>query len=233
MLIIGHRGAAGTAPENTKASIFKAIGLGVEWIEVDVQPTKDHHLVVAHDHKINRCSNGKGRIDEQTLADLKQYDFGSWFGSDFTDEEIMTLSELLEIAQKHHIKLNLEIKIDKHDPEYVAKLLHDVLNQYQSMWNELIISSFNHDALLAFKTHNSSIRLGALCERVTKPYLASVERMQPYSCHLNFTWTKTAQVESLKGLGYQVYCYTVNKPSDKLKMLNLDGIFTDYPERFI
>ena len=81
MKIIGHRGVAGHHPENTKVSIEAAAKLGLEWVEVDVQPTKDNILVICHDHTIDRCSNGSGRIDEQTLAELRQFDFGAKFGS--------------------------------------------------------------------------------------------------------------------------------------------------------
>lgn len=65
-IIVGHRGVAGTYPENTRVSVQAAINLGLSWVEVDVQPTKDNVLVVCHDHTIDRCSNGKGRIDEYT-----------------------------------------------------------------------------------------------------------------------------------------------------------------------
>lgn len=94
-IIVGHRGVAGTYPENTRVSVQAAINLGLSWVEVDVQPTKDNVLVVCHDHTIDRCSNGKGRIDEYTLAELKQLDFGAWFDPRFTGESIMTLEELL------------------------------------------------------------------------------------------------------------------------------------------
>ena len=70
MKIIGHRGVAGHYPENTKISIQAAAELGLEWVEVDVQPTKDNILVICHDHTIDRCSNGSGRIDEQTLQNF-------------------------------------------------------------------------------------------------------------------------------------------------------------------
>lgn len=97
-LLIGHRGVAGKYPENTKVSVQAAIDMGLTWVEVDVQPTKDNVLVVCHDHTVNRCSNGKGRIDQMTLAELKALDFGRWFSNEFANESIMTLTELLELA---------------------------------------------------------------------------------------------------------------------------------------
>ncbi len=69
MNIVGHRGIAGHYPENTRVSIEAAIELGLNWIEVDIQPSKDDVLVVCHDHTVDRCSNGEGRVDALTLSE--------------------------------------------------------------------------------------------------------------------------------------------------------------------
>ncbi|MFA0621332.1 glycerophosphodiester phosphodiesterase family protein, partial [Vibrio sp. 10N.222.49.A4] len=99
-IIVGHRGVAGTHPENTKASIEQAAKLGLKWIEVDIQPTQDDQLVVCHDHTLERCSDGKGRVDEHTLAELRQLDFGSWKSEQFVGEKILTLKELLALVEQ-------------------------------------------------------------------------------------------------------------------------------------
>ncbi len=111
-LIVGHRGAAGTHPENTKASIEAAANMGTTWVEVDVQPTKDNVLVVNHDHTVDRCSNGHGRVDAHTLEELRQLDFGGWFDSKFTNERILTLDEMLQLVSEQNLSINIEIKID-------------------------------------------------------------------------------------------------------------------------
>ena len=104
-MIIGHRGVAGHYPENTQVSVQAAIDLGLKWVEVDVQPTQDHILVVCHDHTIDRCSNGKGRIDSYTLEQLQQFDFGAWFDPQFAGEPIMTLETLLTLAKQHSLEI--------------------------------------------------------------------------------------------------------------------------------
>ncbi len=128
-LLIGHRGVAGKYPENTKVSIQAAIDLGLDWVEVDVQPTKDNVLVVCHDHTVNRCSNGKGRVDQMTLAELKTLDFGGWLSTEFSNESIMTLSELLGLAAKNNLNLNIEVKVDHHSAEDVAKIVAKTLSE--------------------------------------------------------------------------------------------------------
>ncbi|NMR95157.1 glycerophosphoryl diester phosphodiesterase, partial [Vibrio parahaemolyticus] len=126
-LLIGHRGVAGSYPENTKISIQAAIDLGLKWVEVDIQPTKDNVLVVCHDHTVNRCSNGQGRVDELTLEELKALDFGSWFSTDFSGEKILTLDELLTLATENKLNLNIEVKVDNHPAEEVAQTLANAL----------------------------------------------------------------------------------------------------------
>ncbi len=92
-IIVGHRGVAGTYPENTRVSVQAAINLGLSWVEVDVQPTKDNVLVVCHDHTIDRCSNGKGRIDEYTLTEIKLLEFGELQQTEIKFQFAVTLSE--------------------------------------------------------------------------------------------------------------------------------------------
>lgn len=161
-IIVGHRGVAGTYPENTRVSVQAAINLGLSWVEVDVQPTKDNVLVVCHDHTIDRCSNGKGRIDEYTLAELKQLDFGAWFDPRFAGETIMTLEELLVLAAEHDLGLNIEVKVDKHDVASVVQQLKAQLDQSPLVADKILLSSFSHDIILQLHQHCPGYKLGIL-----------------------------------------------------------------------
>ncbi len=97
--IIAHRGASAVAPENTLASTKQALASGATAIEVDVRTTRDGHLVLSHDARIDRTTNGKGAINDLTLAELKQFDAGSWFDAKFKDERIATLTEVLDVCR--------------------------------------------------------------------------------------------------------------------------------------
>ena len=110
MLIFGHRGARGHAPENTMASFRTALEMGVDGIELDVQQTKDGKVVVCHDHALERISNGKGWLSEHTREELFQLDFGSWFAPQFAGEKIPTLREVLQWAAPTKLLVNIEIK---------------------------------------------------------------------------------------------------------------------------
>ena len=94
--VLGHRGAAGYAPENTIASIRYAAQLGVKWVEVDVRLTFDEVPVVFHDDKLGRTTNGRGSLSKKLLAEISVLDAGSWFGSPFVGQRIPTLLDVLD-----------------------------------------------------------------------------------------------------------------------------------------
>lgn len=232
-LLIGHRGVAGKFPENTKVSVQAAIDLGLNWVEVDVQPTKDNVLVVCHDHTVNRCSNGKGRVDQMTLSELKALDFGRWFSDEFANESIMTLSELLELAAENDLNLNIEVKVDHHSANDVAQMVAQTLLDGPLPKERILLSSFSHDVIRALHKHCEGYRLGVLSEFFTRKDRLLLEEVDAYSCNLNINWVRSRQINKLQQAGYKVLCYTVNNPN-KLKHLPiLDGIFSDHPSRFM
>ncbi len=232
-ILVGHRGVAGHYPENTRVSVQAAIDMGLKWVEVDVQPSKDDILVVCHDHTINRCSDGQGRIDAHTLAQLRQYDFGGWFNPQFVGEPIMTLQELLELAHQHQLSLNIEVKIDQQDVARVAQTLKTQLDQGPLQASAILLSSFSHEIIRELHQHCNGYRLGVLSERLSSQDWQVLEEVQAFSCNLNYRWVTKSQIEELHEHGYQIWCYTVNQP-DKFKHLHLvDGIFSDFPERFL
>src|SRR4051812_10295524 len=98
--IVGHRGAMGYRPENTLASYEHALQLGADWIECDCHLSRDGALIVMHDETVDRTTNGHGLVRDHTLAELKQLDAGSWFGSQYADQRVLTIEELLDWARQ-------------------------------------------------------------------------------------------------------------------------------------
>ncbi|NOH24752.1 glycerophosphodiester phosphodiesterase family protein [Vibrio europaeus] len=233
MIIVGHRGVAGRYPENTKSSIEAAIDLGLKWVEVDVQPTNDDQLVICHDHTINRCSNGSGRIDKLTLKQLKQYDFGAWFKAEFANQHLLTLEELLTLAKTRNLKLNLEIKVDRHDAQKVCELLKEQLAKSNVDPCDVVLSSFSHAVIRQLSLSLPHFRLGVLCNRLDKKTKTLLKEVDAFSCNINYRWANKQQIEQLKHDGYQVWIYTVNNPNSLKHLSNLDAIFSDFPERFL
>ncbi|KOE77871.1 glycerophosphoryl diester phosphodiesterase [Vibrio aestuarianus] len=233
LIVVGHRGVAGRFPENTRVSVQAAIDLGLDWVEIDVQPTKDNVLVVCHDHTINRCSNGKGRVDAYTLQQLKQLDFGRWFNPTFTGEPIMTLEELLILAAKHQLGLNIEVKVDRHDVSNVAQQLKQQLDHSPIDKKNILLSSFSHDIMRTLALYCQGYKLGVLSERLSKKDWQLLEEINAFSCNLNFRWTSKKHVQQLQQAGYQVWCYTVNNPKKLRHLQTINAVFSDYPELFL
>src|ERR1700685_589411 len=107
---LGHRGAAGHAPENTLAAFKKAVALGAAFIETDLQLSRDARFVAIHDDTADRTTGGQGKVHDQTLAVLRRLDAGSWFGSEYAGERIPTLEEILEFSKKNDVVFYLELK---------------------------------------------------------------------------------------------------------------------------
>lgn len=141
MLAIAHRGASGHAPENTRAAFDRAIEMGADMIEADVQVTRDGHLVLFHDDLVDRTSNGQGPVADHTLAELRELDVGSWFAAPFAGERIVTLAEFAEVYVPR-IPVCLEIK----DPLAVEPLM-ETIGAWDAM-SSMHVTSFSWTALL-------------------------------------------------------------------------------------
>ena len=139
---IAHRGASGYghAPENTLAAFQKAIDIGVDAVECDVHCTKDGHVVVIHDHTLNRTTDRNGIIKHLTLDKVKQADAGSWFDPLFTGQNIPTLRELLELTGNKVIAV-IEIK----QPDIAHKVVKEI--ETTGAVSESVIISFHASAL--------------------------------------------------------------------------------------
>jgi glycerophosphoryl diester phosphodiesterase len=231
-MIIGHKGTSAYAPENTLASIRKAVEMGVKCIEIDVQLTKDKEIVVIHDYTLNRTTDGKGWIKEKTLKEIKDYDAGSWFGKAFEDEKVPTLAEVVKILPKD-VWLNIEIKsIARERGDIEARILaiikaHDILDR-------VIISSFDHVSLLKFRTLDQDIKIGLLIYAYWINPWDMIEHsgIKPYSIHPAIEYLDEAFVVEGKKRGYKVFPYTVNSIDEYhyAMSLGVDGVFSDYPD---
>jgi glycerophosphoryl diester phosphodiesterase len=149
-LKIGHRGAAGYCPENTIASFKKALELGADYLELDIQMTKDGELVVIHDTTVNRTTNGKGRVKDLTLREIQSLDAGSWFHSNFAGEKIPALSEVFdEFAGK--IGFLLELKKPSLYPQMEERTADELKKRNLAFGDkQIIVQSFDCDSLKRF-----------------------------------------------------------------------------------
>lgn len=219
MLRIGHRGAAGHAPENTLASFHKAIALGCAGFEFDVQLSKDGEPVIIHDETLERTTNGKGLVCDFTFAELQTFDAGN-------GENIPHLREVLALANDR-VHLYIEPKavgaIDAILAATKGKISHA----------HFTLLAFDHTELLRAKTINANVQTCALFEcipaRLAEIGLdAKANAIGPYIGCIN-----QALVDDAHARGLKVFTWTANSEADILKAKNLgvDGIISDFPEK--
>jgi glycerophosphoryl diester phosphodiesterase len=145
IMVIAHRGASGYAPENTVSAFKKAIMMKADMIEFDVHLTKDGKVVLMHDKTVDRTTDGKGKVKEMTLKELKKLDAGLWFDKKFKGEKIPTLEKVLK-KFKGKILFNIEIKSEGTEEEIVR-----LIKKYK-LEKDVMVSSFNHQFLKKIKT---------------------------------------------------------------------------------
>ena len=235
MRIIGHRGAAAVAPENTLASFRAAATLGVRWVEMDVSRLVDGVAVIFHDDELDRCTDGHGLLCQTPLATVLTLDAGSWFGDEFAGERVPTLSEALVELQRLGLGLNLEIK---HEGPGLEQLVTTVLETLAAQWQEnekLLLSSFNHQALRLCLEQAPHLRRGQLYESVPANWQQALRDIAAYSLHCDYLALDADLARAIKQAGYHLLCYTVNDPAvvSQHWLWGMDGIFTDDPAQFL
>lgn len=224
--IIGHRGGAAGYPENTLAAFKKAVELGADGVEFDVQLTKDGEVVVIHDELIDRTMTGSGLVKDHTLKELRQMSAGEFFSPDFKAEKIPTLTEVLEIVQDLEV-INIELKNYLPYPELEEKVLK-LVDQFE-IRDQVIISSFNHHSLQKVKKLQPTIKTGALLmAKMIEPADYAFKRGFD-ALHLHFLTADQKTIDKSHFMGMQVNVYTVNFAESVLELLKkeVDMIMTD------
>lgn len=229
--IWAHRGASGYAPENTLEAFELAIHQNADGIELDIQLTKDGELVVAHDEKIDRVTDGTGWIKNYTLKELKQFRINRTH-PEFTNACIPTLKEVYELMQPTNLTVNVELKTSicfyPGIEEKALKLAKDM-----QMEERIIYSSFNHYTLKTLKELDSSVRTGLLYEDgwINVPAYGNnigVNALHPATYLLQYP----DFLKDCKKYNLPLHVWTVNTKEhmEKLMKLGVDAIITDFPD---
>ena len=234
--VIGHRGAAASAPENTRASFLRAAELGALWVELDVQLTRDGVPVVFHDDQLDRTTDGQGLLRETSLDDLRSLDAGSWFSPTFAGERVPTLAEALECIQGLRLGLNLEIKADEDRGDETARAALAVARQvWSNDRNPPLVSSFARSALTAAAQAASDWPRGLLVEAVPEDWKEAVRGLRCVSLHADQKKLNPTRIREIRESGTKVLAYTVNNPAqaERLWGWGCTAVFTDRPERIM
>ena len=236
---MGHRGAAGLAPENTLSSFRVAQKYGMGF-ELDVTMCGSGEVVVIHDDTLDRTTNGTGQVSEIDLDSLGKLDAGAYFGEGFEGEPVPTLAQVLkEFGGKELI--NIEIKSAK-PPEPLARAVVELVEQH-GLEEAVIITSFDPHILQEVRRANPAIIRGQIyCDfktsdlpwykRIALRNLLFNSRTQPDLLMVGKSMVSPSYLKRQHERGYRVFVWTVNERADmeRFVQMGVDGIITDRPD---
>jgi glycerophosphoryl diester phosphodiesterase len=232
--VIGHRGAAACAPENTLAGLRKAKMLGCSWVEFDVRLTGDGQPVLLHDSRLERTTDGRGRTGALSVAEVRRYDAGNWFDPSFAGERVPKLEEALALLAELGLGANVELKAARGKAAATGALVSDVLARNRaSDPGRLLISSFQRSALAGARDHAPHIARGILFRRIPKNWLKIAAEFDCATIHTDHQRLSLAIVSEIRRAGYPLLAYTVNDPARAQTLLDwgVTSVFSDVPHR--
>ncbi|EMT38159.1 glycerophosphoryl diester phosphodiesterase [Thermoanaerobacter thermohydrosulfuricus] len=233
-LVIAHRGDSRNAPENTLASFKRALEMGADGIELDVQLTKDGQLVVIHDERVDRTTDGIGFVKDFTLKELKRLDAGIKFDKKFAGERIPTLYEVFELIGHKNFIINIEIKSGVVLYPGIEEKLIKAIEDYD-FEDRVVISSFNHYSLRDVKRMAPEFKIGLLYQcGLVEPWHMAI-RMKAYSLHPFYFNIIPELVKGCKKNNIKLFPWTVDRKEDMEMMIKagVDAIITDDPQTLI
>ena len=221
--VIAHRGGSGHAPENTLLALDTGIKMGAHWLECDVQ-LHEGALLLMHDLRLERTTNGKGRLADLPLAELRRLDAGK-------GQQIPTLEEVLDLVDQR-AGMNIELKTWNGTAAAVAKVLREYVAQGWPL-DKLMVSSFHLPELYEFRQIAPEIPIGVLLCGVPLDWAGCAVELGAVSLNVSDEFLDERLLADAHARGLKVYVYTVNHPEEiaRMKAMGVDGIFTNYPER--
>ncbi|MGB0670572.1 MAG: glycerophosphodiester phosphodiesterase [Rhodospirillales bacterium] len=234
--LIGHRGVAGLAPENTLAGFHRAGALGLGMVEFDVMLTRDNQPVVIHDETLERTTNGQGRVAEIYWAALEGLDAGSWFAPEFAGEGVPSLMQVAIVLSRLTVNANIEIKPSEgRDADTGLGVAAAVQRCWPHVLEAPLFSSFSFEALTAAQAVTPNGRFALLYGRLPAEWRGQAEEIGAEAIHLNADGLDEAEVAAVKAAGLDLRVYTVNDREEAQRMiaLGVDQVFTDHPERLL
>ena len=232
--ISGHRGAPSLAPENTLSGFDAAWHAGAGWTEADVCLLGDGTPVMFHDDSLDRCTDRSGSIEQLTRADLAQVNANRQF-PDGPFTPIPTLAEALTYARRTGMGLNIELK--RHDHVCAAALLEaviPVLRDHPLEPHQLMLSSFDFDALRLARAAMDGVPLAVIAEDLSDAVIAVAHEIKAHSLNLWWETLRRDLVEQALDKGFQVNVWTVNDPALAPALFDwgVSCIITDRPQDF-
>ncbi len=228
--VFAHRGASAVAPESTRAAIREAARAGASMVELDVQMTRDGRLVIFHDDRLERTTDGTGRLTATRYAALARLDAGTWFHARFSGERILLVSQALRLVPRR-MQINLELKRTPHGATLARRLVRVV--RRAGVHQRLLVSSFDPTLLQALRPSRLSRAL--ICRSHPDRSLQQAIRLRCQAWHPRATLVTPRRIARAHAAGLRVHAWTVDEVprARRLAACGVDGIFTNHPRRLM
>lgn len=231
-LVAAHRGASRLAPENTLCAFRKALALGARAIELDVQLTSDGEVIVLHDRRLERTTNGTGLAVETSFARIRELDAGSWFDPEFADERVPRLEEVLD-AVRGLAFVNIELKPGSLDDLGLEARVAAIVRNH-GMDNDALVMSFDHVAVMRAKRLAPDLPGLAICGCRLAGELAYLGAMGADGSNHSPDWWTPEAIGEFRAAGMIAHASLVNEPVrwETCRILGLDMVDSDEPAIF-
>ncbi len=236
VMVTAHRGFSGAAPENTWLAFQKAIEIGADMLELDVRFSRDREIVVIHDETVDRTTNGRGKVFDYSLKDLRRLNAGSSFSPQSAPENIPILKEILELA-KGKIPVNIEIKNPNESGYSILDLTDRTLEEVKKagMLSQVIFSCFNPQALERIKEVEPRVWMALLYHEDWKSVRDVTQEKDYRILNLRHIYVTENKIKQIHKAGMKVNVYTVNAEEEMKQFIrwDVDGIITNHPDKLI
>lgn len=222
--ITAHRGASKKYPENTMSAFKGAAKQGADWIELDVQQTKDGEIIVMHDASLKRTTGVNKKVWQLTYDEILELDCGSWFSEKFKGEVIPRFADIIEYADDKDLMLNVELKPTGHEKNFEQQVI-DIINEHD----------FTDNCVVTSQTYSSLKKVKKIDNNITTVYVMGVAYgdILKFKAADNFSiksyYVNEQLVNKIHNAGKEIYVWTVNKELeiDNMMTLGVDNIITD------
>ena len=226
-----HRGFSGKYPENTMLAFQKAVEIGADGVELDVQLTKDGEVVIIHDETIDRTTDGKGYVVDYTYEELSKFDASYIYTGKRGFNKIPTLKEYFELVKDLYFVTNIELKTGINQYLGIEEKVYKLIKEYK-LEKKVIISSFNHFSVLRMKKIAPKLKCGFLSEDWIIDAGAYTASHGIECFHPRFNNLIPEVVEELKKNNIEINTWTVNREEDIKDLIDkgIDILIGNYPD---
>jgi glycerophosphoryl diester phosphodiesterase len=232
--VIGHRGAALSAPENTLAGFRRAAALHVAWVEFDVRLTRDARVILLHDDTLDRTTTGSGPAAALFFEQIRRFDAGAWFSADFAGQRVPSLEETIDLLAELGLGAVIELKPGPGAEAATGRAAAAIVaERWPATRPPPLLSSFKPAALAAAREVAPQLERALLVGGLPRDWQSQTAALGCTMLHADQRKLDQATVAAVRAQGLPLFAYTVNLP-DRARQLydwGVGAVFSDCPDR--